>query len=457
MRHTQASRDGMNDSEARAPGRHPRDEEFRLFVEAVTDYAILMLDAEGRVTSWNEGAERIKGYTSDEILGQSFTKFYPDEVVASGWPQHELEVAARDGRFEDEGWRVRKDGTRFWANVIITPRRNDSGQLVGFGKVTRDLTARRKAEEQAQRLAAEEAAHAEAARRSEELVRLNEQLEEQAVELEAQTVELETQTEEVAAQASQLERTNEELLLSLRETQAARQAAETALADLDQFAYVASHDLKAPLRGIANLAQWLQEDLGDGLPAESAEHMRLMQVRVQRMEALIDGILAYSRAGRAMRPAEAVDTGALLQEVIELLAPPPHVRIRVAPDMPTVSAERVPLQQVFMNLIGNAVKHAGAGRESAAIDLDWRRVGDTIEFAVRDDGPGIAPEFHERIWGIFQTLAPRDKVEGTGVGLAVVKKIVESRGGRVSLDSTPGSGAVFRFSWPRTLPEEQHE
>jgi signal transduction histidine kinase len=158
-----------------------------------------------------------------------------------------------------------------------------------------------------------------------------------------------------------------------------------------------------------------------------------------------------------MRPAEAVDTGALLQEVIELLAPPPHVRIRVAPDMPTVSAERVPLQQVFMNLIGNAVKHAGAGRESAAIDLDWRRVGDTIEFAVRDDGPGIAPEFHERIWGIFQTLAPRDKVEGTGVGLAVVKKIVESRGGRVSLDSTPGSGAVFRFSWPRTLPEEQHE
>jgi signal transduction histidine kinase len=125
--------------------------------------------------------------------------------------------------------------------------------------------------------------------------------------------------------------------------------------------------------------------------------------------------------------------------------------------MPTVSAERVPLQQVFMNLIGNAVKHAGTGRASAVIEVDWREAGDTIEFAIRDDGPGIAPEFHEKIWAIFQTLAPRDKVEGTGVGLAVVKKIVESRGGRVSLDSTPGSGAVFRFSWPRTLPEEQHE
>ncbi|HET7604117.1 MAG TPA: ATP-binding protein [Gemmatimonadales bacterium] len=447
----------MNDSQARAPSRHPRDEEFRLLVEAVKDYAILMLDAEGRVTSWNEGAERIKGYTSDEILGQSFTRFYPDEVVASGWPKHELEVAARDGRFEDEGWRVRKDGSRFWANVVITALRNSSGQLVGFGKVTRDLTARRKAEEQAQRLAAEEAAHAEAARRSEELARLNEQLEEQAVELEAQTAELETQTDEVAAQASQLERTNEELLVSLQETQAARQAAESALADLDQFAYVASHDLKAPLRGIANLTQWIQEDLAGGLPAESAEHMRLLQVRVQRMEALIDGILAYSRAGRAMRPVELVDTGALVKEVIELLAPPPHVRIRVAEHMPTVSAERVPLQQVFMNLIGNAVKHAGTGRDSTVIDLDWREVGDTIEFAVRDDGPGIAPEFQERIWGIFQTLAPRDKVEGTGVGLAVVKKIVETRGGRVSLDSTAGSGAVFRFSWPRIMREEQHE
>jgi light-regulated signal transduction histidine kinase (bacteriophytochrome) len=236
----------------------------------------------------------------------------------------------------------------------------------------------------------------------------------------------------------------------------AKQALEAAVAELDQFAYVASHDLKAPLRGIANLTQWIREDLADRLPDESAEHMRLLQVRVDRMQALIDGILAYSRAGRAMRPAEAVDTGALVQEVIELLAPPPHVRIRVAPRMPTVSAERVPLQQVFQNLIGNAVKHAGGGRTEAAVELDWREAGDMIEFVVRDDGPGIAPEFHERIWGIFQTLAPRDKVEGTGVGLAVVKKIVETRGGQVALDSAPGHGAAFRFSWPSTFPEEAH-
>lgn len=214
---------------------------------------------------------------------------------------------------------------------------------------------------------------------------------------------------------------------------------------------MASHDLKAPLRGIANLAQWIQDDLGDGLAGESAEHMRLLQGRVHRMEALIDGILAYSRAGRTMRKPETVDTGALVREVLELLAPPAGVRVRVAPGMPTVEAERVPLQQVFMNLLGNAVKYAAAVRPDAGVEVEWRDAGDEVEFAVRDNGPGIAPEFHERVWAIFQTLAPRDKVEGTGVGLSVVKKIVETRGGRVSLESAPGEGATFRFTWPRTL------
>ncbi|HET8650832.1 MAG TPA: ATP-binding protein [Gemmatimonadales bacterium] len=461
----------MNGTQADVPEGYPSDEQFRLFVAAVKDYAILMLDPQGRVTSWNAGAERIKGYSADEILGQSFTLFYPEEAVASGWPQHELEVAAREGRFEDEGWRVRKDGSRFWANVVITALRSPAGELLGFGKVTRDLTEQRRAEEQAQRLAAEEAAHAEAARRSEELARLNRQLEEQAIELEtqteelsAQTEELGAQTEELSAQARQLEQSNRELLASLQETQAARDAAEHAKAatieayrELDQFAYVASHDLKAPLRGIANLAQWVQDDLGDRLPEESADHMRLLQIRVHRMEALIDGILTYSRAGRAMGPPEQVDTGALVQDVIELMAPPPHVHIHVAPEMPSVPAERVPLQQVFMNLIGNAVKYAGANGRKAEVSVEWRDLDDAVEFAVRDDGPGIPAEFQERIWGIFQTLAPRDRIEGTGVGLSVVKKIVETRGGQVSLDSAPGRGATFRFTWPRTFHDGARE
>jgi PAS domain S-box-containing protein len=166
--------------------RGPQDEieeRFELLVRSVKDYAIFMLDPRGCVVSWNEGAERIKGYPANEILGKSFTTFYPKEAVDSGFPQLELDVASREGRFEDEGWRVRKDGSRFWANVVITALRSPDGQLVGFAKVTRDLTARREAEAQARRLAVEQAAHAEAAARSEELAQLNDRLRKQAAEL----------------------------------------------------------------------------------------------------------------------------------------------------------------------------------------------------------------------------------------------------------------------------------
>ena len=283
---------------------------------------------------------------------------------------------------------MRKDGSRFWANVIITALRGPDGQLVGFAKVTRDLTARREAEAQARRLAAEQAAHAEAAARSEELAQLNDRLRQQAVELQ----------------------------VALADTKAARDAAERAAAatteayrELDQFAYVASHDLKAPLRGIANLAQWLQDDMGERLTGDSKEHMRLLQGRVHRMEALIDGILAYSRAGRRLTPPERVEPGVLVRDVIELLAPPAEVRIQIPDQFPTIDAERVPLQQVFMNLMSNAIKFTRAVRSDAVIRIAWRDVADGFEFTISDNGPGIAPEYHNRIWGIFQTLAARDR------------------------------------------------
>ena len=403
------------------------EETFGLLVRSVKDYAILLLDTEGRVTSWNEGAERIKGYTEDEILGSSFKRFYPEEAIASGFPDLELRTALRDGRFEDENWRVRKDGTRFWANVIITALHNAAGKHVGFAKVTRDLTARREAEEQARRLAAEQGEHAESMRRSEELAKVNERLKRSNHDLQA------------ALQAAETSRESAERF-SAAMTEAYRQ--------LDQFAYVASHDLKAPLRGIANLAQWLQDDVGDQLSGDSAGHLRLLQGRVQRMEALIDGILAYSRAGRAANPLQTVDTGALVREIVELISPASSVTIRIPRDMPILETELVPLQHVFMNLIENAVKYSSAERADATVVIEWNAIDGEVEFMVRDNGPGIAAEFHGRIWGIFQTLAPRDKVEGTGVGLAVVKKIVDSRGGRVSLESTPGEGATFRFTWP---------
>lgn len=390
------------------------DAQFRLLVQQVHDYAILLLDPDGRVVSWNEGARKIKGYTADEVLGRSIEMFYPADVVALGYPGHELEVAARDGRFEDEGWRVRKDGSRFWANVVITAIRDAHESVVGYAKVTRDLTARREAEERSRELAAEQAAHAAAAKKSAELEQLNLRL----------------------AQA-------------LADAERARAETEEAYRELDQFAYVASHDLKAPLRGISSLAQWIEEDAGDHLSGESVQHMRLLRGRVVRLQSLIDGILAYSRAGRVLAKAEWIKTNDLVSEVVDLQVPP-GMRIEVAPGMPAVHAERIPLQQVFMNLIGNAVKYAGAARPDVHIAVGCRDVGGAFEFSVSDNGPGIPPEFHQRIWGLLQTLESRDKVEGAGIGLAVVKKIVETRGGRVAVESSEGQGTVFRFTWPKT-------
>lgn len=235
-------------------------------------------------------------------------------------------------------------------------------------------------------------------------------------------------TEELARRERELERTNREL---------------------DAFAYAASHDLRAPLRGVASLAQWIEEDLEaqGSLREETREMLHLMKNRMQRMEGLIEGLLQYSRAGRAAREAERVDTGALAREVVDLLAPPPGACLEIADDLPVLLAERLPLQQVLLNLLGNAVKHGGGG--SAHVQLTSRAVGDFQEFSIRDHGPGIAPEFHERIWGVFQTLEARDDLEATGIGLALVRKIVEAAGGRAWVESRPGDGATFRFLWPR--------
>jgi PAS domain S-box-containing protein len=241
----------------------------------------------------------------------------------------------------------------------------------------------------------------------------------------------------------QLEREREHLISALARSNR----------ELDQFAYVASHDLKAPLRGIANLSQWIEEDLGSDVPAEVTEKMVLMRGRVQRLEALIDGILQYSRAGRVHSQVERVDVGALVGDVVELLAPPPEITVTVAPNMPEITTERAPLQQIFMNLINNAIKynkHAGA-----TIDVSWRDAGHMYAFSITDNGPGIEPEYHERIFGIFQTLESRDRVEGTGIGLSVVKKTVELHGGSITVDSALGEGATFTFEWPKVAGESE--
>ena len=239
---------------------------------------------------------------------------------------------------------------------------------------------------------------------------------------------------------------------SLASLQKITKALERNNRELDQFAYVASHDLKAPLRGIANLSQWIEEEIGSGISDQAKEYLGLLRGRIHRMEGLIEGILSYSRVGRTTQGAERVDTGALLHDVIELVSPPEGAEIAVQDGMPTVHTERLPLQQVFLNLIANALKYAGG--PEARVTVTWADGGEFVQFTVRDNGPGIAPEYHEKIWGIFQTLQPRDKVEGTGIGLALVRKTVDNKGGRAWIESEPGHGAAFHFLWPKSEDTE---
>jgi signal transduction histidine kinase len=217
--------------------------------------------------------------------------------------------------------------------------------------------------------------------------------------------------------------------------------------ELEQFAYVASHDLKAPLRGIANLATWLEEDLEAKLDASSREQLTLLRDRVQRMQNLIEGLLEYSRVGRVRGTQELVDTRQLVLEIVDSLAPPQGFQVEASADLPTLRTDRLLLGQVFSNLIGNALKHHGG--HTGLIRVEAQDRGPEIEFMVADDGQGIDPRYHDKIFLMFQTLETKDRQGDTGIGLALVQKIVLEYGGWITLDSEPAKGACFRFGWPK--------
>ena len=219
--------------------------------------------------------------------------------------------------------------------------------------------------------------------------------------------------------------------------------------ELDEFAYITSHDLKAPLRAIANLSQWIEEDIADQLNQENLHQMQLLRGRVLRLEALINGLLQYSRAGRLKAEPELVDVAALLKQVIDTLKPPAQFTITIAPGMPKFITQRLPLQQVFTHLIDNAIRHHPLA--DGTVIIGGGEQLDTYEFAISDDGVGIAPQFHERVFAIFQTLQAKDSVENTGMGLAIAKRIVEGKGGTIRLQSQEGQGATFYFTWPKVL------
>ncbi len=220
--------------------------------------------------------------------------------------------------------------------------------------------------------------------------------------------------------------------------------------ELSDFAHVVSHDLKAPLRGIGSLSNWLQQDYAAKLGPEGAEQLQLIGGRVARLSGLIDGILSYSRAGRTPRSQTVVSLDVLVQGTLEILAPPAHIAVTVATALPQIRMDPTKAQQLFQNLLSNAVKYMNkpSGRVTVscvAADRFWH-------FSIADNGPGIEEKYFERIFQLFQTLAPRDEVESTGVGLAVVKKIVETEGGRIWIESVFGHGATFHFTLPCDEP-----
>jgi PAS domain S-box-containing protein len=221
--------------------------------------------------------------------------------------------------------------------------------------------------------------------------------------------------------------------------------------DLEQFAYVASHDLKAPLRAIELLVQWITEGLNGYDTNNVQENLGLLRKRTQRLNRLLDDLLAYSRAGRKVGAHRVTDSHALVLDVVQLMNPPPHITISIEGKLPTFKTHPTPLEQVLRNLIGNAVKHH-PGPEGRVV-VSCEEQGDRYVFAVTDDGEGIPAQYADRVFEMFQTLKPRDQVEGSGMGLAIVNRIVQWQSGRVWFEPAPsGRGTVFKFQWKKNQP-----
>lgn len=376
------------------------EERYHLMVDQVQDYAILYLNEQGVVENWNKGAEKIKGYRADEIIGKCFSTFYTEEDRKTNLPQLLLAQARETGRAKQEGWRVRKGGDRFWANVTITAVHNAHGEVIGFSKVTHDLTEKKEI------------------------------------------------TEQLRANATQLQQQNAEL--------------EKMNKELESFAYISSHDLQEPLRKIQTFASRIQEMEYDNLSENAKDNFRRMQGAAKRMQVLIEDLLVYSRTSDAERKYVKSDLNKLVTEVIddmgeELL--PKNATINIGE---LGKADVIPFQfrQLIHNLLSNSFKFARDGVDpvieivgeihpSGYFKNNKLREGiDYCHISVSDNGIGFDPAYSEKIFEVFQRLHGKTEYVGTGIGLAIVKKIVDNLNGFISASGAVGEGATFDIYFP---------
>ncbi len=418
---------------------------YRLLVERVRDYAIFALDDTGHIRTWNPAAERMKGYKADEIIGRHFSVFYPEEDLAWDKPGFELKEAARVGRFEDEGWRVRKDGSRFWANVVITALYDDDGSLVGFGKVTRDLTERREREQQARELAAESAARLAAEQRRMEVERLNAQLEEQALELEQQIEEAQQLTEELEMSNAQLQEATEVAERAQREAVAANLTKSKFLAAM-------SHEFRTPLNAIAGYLQLI--DMGVHGPVTDAQKKALGRARQsqQHLLALINDVLNFAKleAGRVEYHLEDLRLDEVVSQMMPMIEPQLAAKgiaraAQVAPGT-MVRADRDKLQQILLNLLSNAAKFTDSGGHVTVKTAPCDAASpDGICLQVIDTGCGIPVDRLEEIFDPFVQVHRQltNVTEGTGLGLAISRDLARGMGGDILVRSSEGEGATF--------------